>query len=102
MVTGSHFNVIVVLIVDCWSNIPFIFGLSAKQKYFVGQQGKNKKTCSEVPEVKKRKNTSSEQSTDAYRRLDSNNQSDVKKPSGLKVGAQPSIYVTPAYLFKKY
>ncbi|XP_049921300.1 synaptonemal complex protein 2-like [Epinephelus moara] len=42
------------------------------KKYFVGQQGKSEKTSLEVPEVKKGKNTSSEQSTD------------LRKPSGLK------------------
>ncbi|KAM9350340.1 LOW QUALITY PROTEIN: synaptonemal complex protein 2 [Symphorus nematophorus] len=54
------------------------------KKYFVGQYGKREKTCPEVPEVKTRKSTSSEQSTDTYRRQESNNQSDLKKPSGLK------------------
>ncbi|KAI3356815.1 hypothetical protein L3Q82_003476 [Scortum barcoo] len=55
------------------------------KKYFIGQQGENEKTCSEVPQVKKRKNTPFEQCTDTYRRLDSINQmSDVKKTSGLK------------------
>ncbi|XP_035863720.1 synaptonemal complex protein 2 isoform X6 [Sander lucioperca] len=57
---------------------------TTSKKYFVGQQGKNEKTRLEVPEVKKRKNTSSEQSPDTYRRQDSNNQSDLKKPPGLK------------------
>ncbi|XP_053173914.1 synaptonemal complex protein 2 [Scomber japonicus] len=52
------------------------------KKYFAGQQGKSEKTCPEVPEVKKRKNTSSEQSVN--RRQDCNNQSDLKKPSGAK------------------
>lgn len=78
------------------------FWFVCQQECFVGQQGKNEKTRSEVPEVKKRKNTSSEQSTDTYKRLDRNNQSDLKKPSGLKVGAQPSIQVTLAYLSKRY
>ncbi|XP_035513508.1 synaptonemal complex protein 2-like [Morone saxatilis] len=54
------------------------------KNYFVGEQRKNEQTCSEVPEIKKRKNTSSENSTDTCRRQDSNNQSDLKKPSGLK------------------
>ncbi|XP_044207947.1 synaptonemal complex protein 2 isoform X3 [Thunnus albacares] len=54
------------------------------KKYFVGQQGKSEKTCQQVPVVKKRKNTSSEQTVDTYRRPDRNNQSDFKKPSGLK------------------
>ncbi|XP_075950789.1 synaptonemal complex protein 2 [Anarhichas minor] len=43
-------------------------------------KGKTEKTCLEVPEVKRRKNTTSEQSTGAYRRSDSNNQADLKKP----------------------
>ncbi|XP_041802431.1 synaptonemal complex protein 2 [Chelmon rostratus] len=51
------------------------------KRYFAGLQWNSKKTCSEV---KKRKNTSSEQSTDTYKTLDDNDQSDPKKPSGLK------------------
>ncbi|KAK1898688.1 Synaptonemal complex protein 2 [Dissostichus eleginoides] len=54
------------------------------KKHIEGQQGKVEKSRLEVPEVKKRKNTSSEQSTDTHRRLDSNKQSDLKKPSGSK------------------
>ncbi|KAI9530932.1 hypothetical protein NQZ68_000423 [Dissostichus eleginoides] len=56
----------------------------ALKKHIEGQQGKVEKSRLEVPEVKKRKNTSSEQSTDTHRRLDSNKQSDLKKPSGSK------------------
>ncbi|XP_070695015.1 synaptonemal complex protein 2 [Pempheris klunzingeri] len=54
------------------------------KKYLVGQQGKSEKTRSEVPEVKKQKKIPPEQSSDTYKRLGSNNQSDLKKPSGLK------------------
>ncbi|KAJ4934026.1 hypothetical protein JOQ06_006833, partial [Pogonophryne albipinna] len=54
------------------------------KKHIEGQQGKVEKSRLEVPEVKKRKNTSSEQSTDTHRRPDSNKQSDLKKPSGSK------------------
>ncbi|XP_076597979.1 synaptonemal complex protein 2 [Chaetodon auriga] len=54
------------------------------KKHFFGQQGKNEKTCSGVPDVKRRKNTFSEQSTDTNRTLDRNNQSDLKNQSGLK------------------
>ncbi|XP_039657476.1 synaptonemal complex protein 2 isoform X4 [Perca fluviatilis] len=57
---------------------------TTSKKYFVGQQVKSKKTRLEVPEVKKRNNTSSEQYPDTYRRQDSINQSDLKKPPGLK------------------
>ncbi|XP_034732402.1 synaptonemal complex protein 2 isoform X2 [Etheostoma cragini] len=57
---------------------------TTSKKYFVGQQGKSKKTHLEVPEVRNRNNTSSEQSPDTYRRQDSTNQSDLKKPPGLK------------------
>ncbi|XP_051805719.1 synaptonemal complex protein 2 [Acanthochromis polyacanthus] len=55
------------------------------KKYFVGQKGKSEKTWSEVPQVKKRKNTLPEQSADGYTRQDSNKQSDLKKTSGLKL-----------------
>ncbi|XP_042347777.1 synaptonemal complex protein 2-like [Plectropomus leopardus] len=51
-------------------------------KYFVGQHGKTEKTHLEAPEAKKRKQP--EHSTDTNRRLEKNNQSDLKKPSGLK------------------
>ncbi|XP_063745820.1 synaptonemal complex protein 2 [Eleginops maclovinus] len=58
--------------------------LASPKKHIVGQQGKVEKSRLEVPEVKKRKNSSSEQSTDTHRRPDSNHQSGLKKPSGLK------------------
>ncbi|XP_033942241.1 synaptonemal complex protein 2 isoform X2 [Pseudochaenichthys georgianus] len=54
------------------------------KKHIEGQQGKVEKSRLEFPEVKKRKNTSSEQSTDTHQRPDSNKQSDLKKPSGSK------------------
>ncbi|XP_008273995.1 synaptonemal complex protein 2 [Stegastes partitus] len=54
------------------------------KKHFLGQQRKSEKTWSEVPEVEKRKNTFSEQSTKSYIRQDSKKQSDLKKTSGLK------------------
>ncbi|XP_054465353.1 synaptonemal complex protein 2 [Anoplopoma fimbria] len=47
-------------------------------------KGKTEKTYSVVPEVRRRKNSPSKQSTDAYRRSDSKHQSDLKKPLGLK------------------
>ncbi|XP_070825464.1 synaptonemal complex protein 2 [Chaetodon trifascialis] len=60
------------------------FRFSCQPQHFVGQQGKSEKTCSGVPDVKRRKNTFSEQSTDTNRTLDRNNQSDLEKQSGLK------------------
>ncbi|XP_038579496.1 synaptonemal complex protein 2 isoform X5 [Micropterus salmoides] len=74
---------------------------SKVEECFVGQQGKNEKTRSGVPEVKKRKNTSSEQSTDAYKRLDRNNQSDLKKPSGLKRQRPEKVVPETSRLNKK-
>ncbi|XP_068589399.1 synaptonemal complex protein 2 isoform X3 [Cebidichthys violaceus] len=48
-------------------------------------KGKTEKTCLEVPEVRRREKKPSERTTGAYRRSDSNNQSDLKKPRvGLK------------------
>lgn len=44
-----------------------------------------KKTCSELPEVKRMKRNSFEKSIDTYRKPERNNQSDLKKTSGIKV-----------------
>ncbi|XP_032375632.1 synaptonemal complex protein 2 isoform X3 [Etheostoma spectabile] len=71
------------------------------KKYFVGQQGKSKKTRLEVPEVKKRNNISPERSPDTYRRQDSNNQSDLKKPPGLKRRPENVLPETSRKLNKK-
>ncbi|XP_047465945.1 synaptonemal complex protein 2 isoform X2 [Mugil cephalus] len=58
---------------------------SKLEKNFVGQQQeKSEEICSEVSEVKKRKNSFNEQSTHGYSRQESN-KSDLKKPSGLKL-----------------
>ncbi|XP_075331608.1 uncharacterized protein sycp2 [Odontesthes bonariensis] len=53
--------------------------------YSVGQQGKSEKTRSDAPQVKKRKNTLSDQCADDYRKKDGNSWSDLKKHSGLKL-----------------
>ncbi|KAM3617871.1 uncharacterized protein V6R79_012194 [Siganus canaliculatus] len=55
----------------------------ATKKSFVGQQREIEKICSVAPQVKKTK-SSSEHSADSYRRLNSNNQSDLKKSSSVK------------------
>lgn len=64
------------------------------KKYFLDQQGKSGKTWSEVPEVKKRKNTISEQYTNSLVRQDSNKQSELKKTSGLKMRPQNVLQET--------
>ncbi|XP_072223279.1 uncharacterized protein sycp2 [Leuresthes tenuis] len=53
--------------------------------YSVGQQGKSEKTRSDAPQVKKRKNTQSDQCADDCRKKDGNNWSDLKKHSGLQL-----------------
>ncbi|XP_026188403.1 LOW QUALITY PROTEIN: synaptonemal complex protein 2 [Mastacembelus armatus] len=63
------------------SEQPSIF-----KKCFKGQ-----KSSLEVPEVKKKKNTSSDKSTDTYRKLDNNNQSNLNKASGLKEQRPDSV-----------
>lgn len=91
---GSHFNIIVVLKVDCCSCFHMPFCFVCQQKYVVGQQKKREKTCSDSPEVKKRKMSSDEQSSDSCLTLDSNKQSDLKKPACFKVGASfPFVYI---------
>ncbi|KAM7404534.1 hypothetical protein PAMP_011876 [Pampus punctatissimus] len=67
------------------------------KKYFVGQKCKSDKTCQQVPEVNETKNTYSEQSADIYRRLDCNNQTEVKKPSGLKERSQNVLQETTKF-----
>ncbi|XP_029292237.1 synaptonemal complex protein 2 isoform X3 [Cottoperca gobio] len=67
------------------------------KKYSAGQRGKSRL---EVPEVKKRK-PSSEQSADTHRRLDSNNQSDLKKPSGYKQQRSENVLLETSKFNKK-
>ncbi|XP_070767245.1 synaptonemal complex protein 2 [Enoplosus armatus] len=73
---------------------------SKVEKYFAGQQGKNEKTCLGVPEIKKRKDTS-EKFMDTYSRLDRNNLSDLKKPSGLKQQRPENVLPETSKLNKK-
>ncbi|XP_059189388.1 synaptonemal complex protein 2 isoform X2 [Centropristis striata] len=72
-----------------------------QQNYFGGQKGRSEKTRVDVPVVEKRKKTSTEKSTDTYRSLDCNNQSDLKKPSGLKQQRPENIIPKPSKLNKK-
>ncbi|XP_077939847.1 uncharacterized protein sycp2 isoform X6 [Gasterosteus aculeatus] len=64
-------------------------------------QATTEKTLLEVPEVQRRKNTSAERSRGACRRSDSNNQSDVKKPLGLKKQRRENVLSETSKLKKK-
>ncbi|KAF3696748.1 Synaptonemal complex protein 2 [Channa argus] len=54
-----------------------------KKNSFIGQERKSQKTHSGVSDVKRRKNAS-KKSTDTYRRVDGNNQSDLKQTCDFK------------------
>ena len=82
----NHCCVILIFLITSPINIYFFLWFVCKQKYCLKKRGENEnaKMCSEV---KKRKNTTPEQPANTCRKVDGNNQSNLRKTPGLKVRA---------------